>query len=66
MKHWLIKYILHVLKLARKCIDDRFLRQFNFSTRQSNLLHLPALSTAMQDIFYDHGSTFLNSKCTWI
>ena len=58
MKHWLIKYIVHVLKLARKCIDDRCLRQFNFSTRLSNLLHLRSLGTAMQEIFYDHRSTF--------
>ena len=68
----------HILKLVRKCIHCRcpqyFKNYFVFnkdicarSTRQSNLLHLPARRTEVaKRSFYYHGSMVFNShhcKC---
>ena len=62
MKHWLIKSILHVLKLARKCIDGRCL-QFLNPAEQS---FISVCTKHGQEICYDHGSTVFKkySKCT--
>ena len=68
----------HILKLVRKCIDSHcpqyFHNYFVFnkyictrSTRQSNLLHLPAIRTeTARRSFYYYGSTIFNNhfKCT--
>ena len=65
----------HTLKLVRKCIHGRCLQKFkNFfvfnedictrSTRQSNLLHLPAIRTEVaKRSFYYHGRMVFNSYC---
>ena len=65
----------HTLKLVRKCIHGRCLQYFkNFfvfnedictrSTRQSNLLHLPAIRTEVaKRSFYYHGRMVFNSYC---
>ena len=65
----------HMLKLVRKCIHGRcpqyFKNYFVFnkdicarSTRQSNLLHLPARRTEVaKRSFYYHGSMVFNSYC---
>ena len=65
----------HILRLVRKCIHGRcpqyFKNYFIFnkdicarSTRQSNLLHLPAIRTEVaKGSFYYHGSMVFNSYC---
>ena len=65
----------HILKLVRKCMHGRFPQYFKdyfvFNkdicarlTRQSNLLHLPAIRTEVaKRSFYYHGSTVFNSYC---
>ena len=65
----------HILKLLRKCIHGRFPHNFkNYfvfnkdicvrSTRQSNLLHLPAIRREVaKRSFYYHGSMVFNSYC---
>ena len=65
-----------ILKLVWKCIDGRCPQYFNNyfvlnkhictrSTRQNNLLHLPAIrmETARRSSFYYHGSTIFNNHC---
>ena len=69
----------HILKLVRKCLHGRYPQYFkNYfvfnndicvrSTRQSNLLHLPAMRTEVaKRSFYYHGSMVFNSysKCLY-
>ena len=65
----------HILKLVRKCLQGRcpqyFKNYFAFNkdirtrlTRQSNLLHLPAIRTeGAKRSFYYHGSMVFNGYC---